>query len=75
MGLTAFAGDKVQRKDVTTAKNYLDAEELDTLNRIVSMFLEYAGTPATPPPTRYWPSWSAWLTRASATSWSARETA
>jgi len=42
MGLTAFSGDKVQRKDVTTAKNYLGAEELDTLNRIVSMFLEYA---------------------------------
>lgn len=42
MGLTAFAGDKVQRKDVTTAKNYLGAEELDTLNRIVFMFLEYA---------------------------------
>lgn len=42
IGLTAFAGDKVQRKAVTTAKDYLDAEELDTLNCIVSMFLEYA---------------------------------
>jgi hypothetical protein len=28
--------------DVTVAKNYLDKPELDHLNRIVSMYLDYA---------------------------------
>lgn len=42
MGLTSHAGKKPKRADVTVAKNYLDEDELDTLNRIVSFYLEFA---------------------------------
>ena len=42
MGLTNFEGAKVRKKDVDTAKNYLSEEELTTLNRIVTMYLDYA---------------------------------
>ncbi|MGE4415564.1 MAG: RhuM family protein, partial [Bacteroidales bacterium] len=42
MGLTSFKGAKVRKSDVTVAKNYLNKEEMDFLNRIVSMYLDYA---------------------------------
>ena len=42
MGLMSFPGKEPKRTDVTVAKNYLDADELDTLNRIVSFYLEFA---------------------------------
>ena len=42
MGLTAWKGGHVLKRDVGTAKNYLDAEEIDTLNRITVMFLDQA---------------------------------
>lgn len=42
MGLTSFKGSKVRKQDVTISKNYLNKKELDTLNRIVSMYLDYA---------------------------------
>ena len=42
MGLTTWAGAQVRQKDVTIAKNYLNAEEIDELNRIVTMYLEFA---------------------------------
>ena len=42
MGLTAFKGAKVRKADVTIAKNYLNQEEISNLNRIVSMYLDYA---------------------------------
>jgi len=42
MGLTAWSGTWVLKRDVTTAKNYLTASEIDTLNRIVVMFLDQA---------------------------------
>ena len=42
MGLTTFTGSKVRKKDVTVAKNYLQKEELAVLNRIVTMYLDYA---------------------------------
>ncbi len=42
MGLTSWRGDQVRRADVTVAKNYLTATEIDELNRIVVMFLDYA---------------------------------
>jgi hypothetical protein len=40
MGLTSWKGSRVRKGDVTTAKNYLNAEELTELNRIVSAFLD-----------------------------------
>lgn len=42
MGLTNFEGSKVRKHDVIVAKNYLSQEELDELNRIVTMYLDHA---------------------------------
>lgn len=42
MNLTSFAGSKVRKADVVIAKNYLQANELESLNRLVSMFFEFA---------------------------------
>lgn len=42
MGLTTWKGVKVRKSDVTVAKNYLNNEEMDGLNRIVTMYLDYA---------------------------------
>ena len=42
MGLTSWKGSRVLKGDVVTAKNYLDAQEVDTLNRITVMFLDQA---------------------------------
>ena len=42
MGLTSWKGTRVLKRDVSTAKNYLDADEIDTLNRITVMFLDQA---------------------------------
>ena len=42
MGLTTFSGDYPTLLDAQIAKNYLTDKELDILNRIVSMYLDYA---------------------------------
>ena len=42
MGLTSWKGVKVRKADVTVAKNYLWGEEIGELNRIVTMYLDYA---------------------------------
>ncbi len=42
MALSAWSGSRVRRQDVIVAKNYLTADELDTLNRLVVIFLEQA---------------------------------
>ena len=42
MGLTSWSGNRVQKVDVTVAKNYLSKEELDSLNQIVNMYLDHA---------------------------------
>lgn len=42
MGLTNWRGSIVRKGDVGTAKNYLNAQEVEELNRIVVMFLDYA---------------------------------
>jgi len=42
MGLTSWEGSRVRKADVIVAKNYLQAEEVDTLNRLVVIFLEQA---------------------------------
>ncbi len=42
MGLTAWKGSKVRKNDVTVAKNYLNQKEVESLNRIVTMYLDYA---------------------------------
>lgn len=42
MGLTSWSGGKVRKADVGIAKNYLRAEEIEALNRIVNAYLEFA---------------------------------
>jgi hypothetical protein len=42
MGLTTYDGHTVLSSDVTIAKNYLTRDEIDDLNRIVTMFLDHA---------------------------------
>jgi hypothetical protein len=42
MGLTTWAGDHPRRSDVAIARNYLKAEEIDVLNRMVTAYLELA---------------------------------
>ena len=42
MGLTSFNGDYPLLEDAVVAKNYLTKEELDMLNRIVSLYLDFA---------------------------------
>lgn len=42
MGLQSWKGGKVRRGDVDTAKNYLRADEVSELNRMVTMFLDFA---------------------------------
>lgn len=42
MGLTTWKGEVVRKGDVTIAKNYLHQEEIGELNRIVTMWLDYA---------------------------------
>ncbi len=42
MGLTAWQGNVVRKQDIIIAKNYLSHDEIDTLNRLVVIFLETA---------------------------------
>jgi len=41
-GLLHWKGAKVRKQDILTAKNYLTEDEVDTLNRLVVIFLETA---------------------------------
>ncbi len=42
MALTTWSGSRVRKQDVIVAKNYLSVDEVDTLNRLVVIFLEQA---------------------------------
>lgn len=45
MGLTTWKNapkGKIHKSDVTIAKNYLSEKELKNLNRIITMYLDYA---------------------------------
>ena len=42
MALTTWSGTRLRKQDVIIAKNYLTADEIDTLNRLVVIFLEQA---------------------------------
>lgn len=42
MALTTWSGSRVRKHDVIVAKNYLTEDEVDTLNRLVVIFLEQA---------------------------------
>ena len=42
MALTSWSGDRVRKKDITVSKNYLVQDEISELNRVVTMFLDFA---------------------------------
>jgi hypothetical protein len=42
MGLTSFTGEQPLSKDISVAKNYLNAEELKILNNLVSGYFDFA---------------------------------
>lgn len=60
MGLSTWKNapkGKIRKPDVSIAKNYLDANELDSLNRIVSMYLDYAESQARKGTLMYMKDW------------------
>jgi len=61
MGMTAWSGDKPRKTDAEIAKNYLNEKELDVLNRIVSMYLEFAELQALSRKPMYMREWIAKL--------------
>ncbi|OZM75643.1 virulence RhuM family protein [Pseudonocardia sp. MH-G8] len=42
LGLTTWAGDRIRKGDVVIAKNYLTEPEITELNRLTTMFLDFA---------------------------------
>jgi hypothetical protein len=42
MGLNTWKGGRIRKQDVTVAKNYLNRDELEALERIVVMYLDFA---------------------------------
>jgi len=58
MGLTTYAGSFVLQSDVTIAKNYLSRDELEELNRIVTMFLDHAEDMARQKTPMYMKDWA-----------------
>lgn len=58
MGLTSWKGDKVRKTDIVVAKNYLTQEELSDLNRIVTMYLDYAESQAKKKKPMYMKDWA-----------------
>ena len=61
MGLTTWKSDEVHKTDVTVAKNYLNTEELEALNRIVNAYLEFAEVQALNRKPMYMRDWIAKL--------------
>jgi hypothetical protein len=57
MGLTSWKGNRVRKKDVTVAKNYLTEKEIKSLNRIVTMYLDYAEDQAERQQPMYMSDW------------------
>ena len=57
MGLTTWTGMIPKRSDAEYAKNYLTEEELDILNRIVSLFLDFAELQAKSHTPMYMKDW------------------
>ena len=57
MGLTSWTGALPKRSDAEIAKNYLSPDELDTLNRIVSLYLDFAELQAKSHKPMYMKDW------------------
>lgn len=61
MGLTTWTGAMPQKSDAEIAKNYLSQEEITTLNRIVSLYLDFAELQAEEHRPMYMKDWIAIL--------------
>ncbi|MBE6261432.1 MAG: cell filamentation protein Fic [Prevotella sp.] len=61
MGLTTWTGAMPQKTDAEIAKNYLSQEEITTLNRIVSLYLDFAELQAEEHRPMYMKDWIAIL--------------
>ncbi|ODP30345.1 DNA ligase (NAD(+)) [Paenibacillus nuruki] len=57
MGLTSWKGIKVRKGDIIVAKNYMSNEEIQSLNRIVTMYLDYAEDQAMRKAPMYMKDW------------------
>lgn len=57
MGMTNFPSESIKRQDVTVAKNYLNPDELEELNLIVSQYLEFAELQARNRKAMYMKDW------------------
>ncbi len=57
MGLSSWSGKNISRSDAEIAKNYLNEEELGILNRLVSMYLEFAELQALNKTPMYMKDW------------------
>ena len=57
MGLMTWTGPLPRKSDAEVAKNYLNADEVDTLNRIVSLYLDYAELQAKEHKPMYMSDW------------------
>ena len=61
MGLTTWTGILPTRNDAEYAKNYMSEDEIDTLNRIVSLYLDFAELQAKSHTPMYMKDWLAKL--------------
>ena len=62
MGMTSFLGEgHPKSKDITIAKNYLNEKEMDVLNRLVTMYLDFAELQAINGTAMYMKDWIAKL--------------
>jgi hypothetical protein len=57
MGMTSWSGDKIRKKHVSVAKNYLTEEELSQLNLLVEQFLAFAENQARQKKVMYMNDW------------------
>ena len=57
MGLASWTGRMPKRSDAEIAKNYLSEDEVDTLNRIVSLYLDFAELQAKEHKPMYMKDW------------------
>lgn len=57
MGLSSWTGERPAQDDIEIATNYLSAEVLDTLNRIVTLYLDFAELQALSHKPMYMKDW------------------
>jgi len=61
MGLTSWFGSRLSKSDIEIAKNYLNQKEIEVLNRIVTIYLDFAELQALDRKPMYMHNWIAKL--------------